>query len=166
MASGLAAGKTQMDAYAAAGFTGKTVQSAGSVAQRPEVRARVAEIIATQHNREIRSNERAIEKASVTKEWGISRLKYIAEFGIRGRPLLDERGNDTGKYIIKPDLRSAENAVRTLMKMGGWLVQQHEIGAPGDFSRLSDLELQGELIEVGKRIGIPEKELQKALTGK
>lgn len=154
-----------MDAYTAAGFTGKTVQSAGAVAQRPEVRARVNEIIATQHKVEIRSTERAIEKASIDKEWCISRLKYIVEFGIRGRPMLDDKGTDTGKYIVKPDLRSAGGALRTLTQMGGWLINQHEIGAPGDFARLSDKELDGELIEVGKAIGLSDKELLRITNG-
>ena len=64
MAHGLAAGKKQLDAYKAAGFTGNTTASSTKVANRPEVIARVQEIIATQHKKEIRSNERAIEKAS------------------------------------------------------------------------------------------------------
>ena len=33
---------------------------------------------------------------------------------------------------------NAGGALRTLAQMGGWLVQRHEIGGPGDFSRLTD----------------------------
>lgn len=165
MAHNLAKGQPQLEAYKAAGFGGQAKTSANAVAMRPDVKARVQEIIATQHKVEIRSTERAIEKASIDKEWCISRLKYIVEFGIRGRPMLDDKGADTGKYIVKPDLRSAGGALRTLTQMGGWLVNQHEIGAPGDFARLSDKELDGELIEVGKAIGLSDKELLRITNG-
>ena len=60
MAHGLAAGKKQLQAYKDAGFTGNTTASSTKIANRPDVVARVQEIIATQHRKEIRSNERAI----------------------------------------------------------------------------------------------------------
>jgi len=164
MASHLATGKGVMEAYVAAGFTGKAGASATAVSRRPEVKARVQEIIATQHAKEIRSNERAIERAAINKEEVVNLLWYIAKFGIKGRPLLDDKGNDTGRYAVKPDLRSAGGALRTLAQMGGWLIQKHEIGGPGDFARLTDEELDGELIEAGRALGLPEKEL-KLITG-
>lgn len=165
MAHGLAAGKLQLAAYKDAGFTGNTTASATKVANRADVKARVQEIIATQHRKEIQSNERAIEKASIDKGWIVERLKYTAEFGLRGRPLLDNTGRDTGRWSVKPDLRAATGALRTLAQMGGHLIERYEFGAPGDFARLTDDELNLKLIEVGEAIGISGPELQRALAG-
>lgn len=165
MAHGLAAGKLQLAAYKDAGFTGNTTASATKVANRPDVKARVQEIIATQHKKEIRSNERAIEKAAIDKGHIVSRLMYAAELGLRGKPLLDGDGRDTGRWSLKPDIKGAVGALRTLSQMGGFLIERHEIGAPGDFARLTDDELDLKLIEVGEAIGISGPELQRALAG-
>ena len=165
MAHGLAAGKLQLQAYQDAGFTGKTTAAATLVANRPEVKARVQEIIATQHKKEIRSNERAIEKAAIDKGYIVSRLQYAAELGLRGKPLLGEDGKDTGRWSLKPDIKGAVGALRTLAQMGGHLIERHEIGSPGDFARLTDDELDLKLIEVGQAIGISGPELQRAITG-
>lgn len=164
MATGLAAGKRQIDAYKAAGFTGDTTASSTKVANRADVKARVQEIIATQHRKEIQSNERAVERASIDKGYVVERLKYAAELGLRGKPILDDKGNDTGKWSLKPDLRAATGALTTLARMGGWMVERHEIGKPGDFSRMSDAELDLVVIEAGEKIGISAAEIQKALT--
>lgn len=161
MASGLAAGKTQMQAYRDAGFTGKAVQSAADVAARPELKTRVNEIIATQHRQEIRSSERAIEKAAIDKAWVVSRAQYIVEFGIRGQPIMDDQGKATGRYAVKPNLGAATASLELLARMGGFLVEKVEIGGPGDFARMADEELNNELLEIGMRIGLPKAELLK-----
>ena len=63
------------------------------------------------------------------------------------------------------DNAAAINGLELVARTNGWLVQKHEIGGPGDFARLSDEELQGELIEVGKAIGISDKELLRITNG-
>lgn len=163
MAHALAAGKQQVEAYAIAGFRGTARSAPTQIANRPEVKARVQEIIATEHQREVRSNERAIERAAIDKEWIVSRAKYIVEFGIRGRPLLDDKGNDTGKYAVKPNLDAAGKSLTLLARMGGYLIERIEHGAPGDFARLTDEELDLKLIEVGEAIGISGPELQRVI---
>lgn len=163
MAHALAAGKQQVEAYAIAGFRGTARSAPTQIANRPEVKARVQEIIATEHQREVRSNERAIERAAIDKEWIVSRAKYIVEFGIRGRPLLDDKGNDTGKYAVKPNLDAAGKSLTLLARMGGYLIERIEHGAPGDFARLTDEELNLKLIEAGEAIGISGPELQRVI---
>lgn len=162
MATNLAAGKPQFEAYKLAGYAGGTRASANVVAQRPEVKSRVQEIIATQHRKEIRSNELAIEKASVDKGYVVERLKFAAELGLRGRPILDAAGAVSG-YILRPNLNAAVKALDTLADMGGFRVQRVEIGGPGDFARMTDAELNRELILVGESIGLSGPALQKAL---
>lgn len=161
MAAHLAAGKTQLEAHQLAGFTGRSSAAATQIANRPEMLARVQEILATQHRKEIRSNERAIERAGIDKDYIITRLQYAAEFGLRGKPLLDENGRDTGRWSVKPDIRGATAALRTLAQMGGHLIERHEVGGPGDFARMTEEELNAEMITIGERIGLPRAELLK-----
>jgi hypothetical protein len=161
----LAAGKSQQLAYKEAGYTGESTAASTKMANRADVKARTQEIIATQHKKEIRSNERAIEKAAIDKGYIVSRLQYAAELGLRGKPLLGEDGKDTGRWSLKPDIKGAVGALRTLAQMGGHLIERHEIGSPGDFARLTDDELDLKLIEVGEAIGISGPELQRALAG-
>lgn len=167
MAHGLAEGKTQLEAYKAAGFTGKTPASAGVVALRADVKARVSEIIAARHRQEIRSEERAIEKAAIDKSWIVARAKYVVDRAVRGtKPMYNNKGENVGWLPAASDNGAAIDGLTLLAKMGGFLINLHEIGQPGDFSRMSNEELDGELIEIGKAIGIPETAIQKAITGR
>jgi hypothetical protein len=49
--------------------------------------------------------------------------------------------------------------------MGGYLIDKVEIGQPGDFARLTDEDLEKELILVGESIGIAGDQIQKAIAG-
>lgn len=156
-----------MDAYRAAGFSGTAGASASAIAHRPDVEARVAELIALQHRREVRSEERAIEKAAIDKSWIVARAKYVVDRAVRGtKPIFDEKGATIGWLPAASDNGAAIDGLTLLAKMGGFLINLHEIGQPGDFSRMSNEELDGELIEIGKAIGIPETAIQKAITGR
>lgn len=167
MALGLAAGLAQMAAYAAAGFKGKTKGAASAVAVRPEVKSRVQELLATQHRKEVQSSERAIEQAAIDKGWIVQRAKYIVELGIRGgAPLLGKDGKPTGEFSGKPNLSAAVRSLELLTAMGGYVVHRHELGQPGDFSRLTDEELDAKMIEVGEAIGISGPVLQKVIAGR
>jgi hypothetical protein len=167
MALLLAAGKQIMEAYKAAGYTGNTSASAAAVSGRPDVKARVQEVLAQQHQREVKSNERAIERAAIDKDWIVQRGKYIVELGIRGgRPIMGKDGKPTGEFEGKPNLNAAVKALALLAQMGGYLVNRHEVGQPGAFSRLTEEELDNELMLVGEAIGIAPAEIQKAIAGR
>jgi len=167
MAFALSIGKGIMEAYLAAGYSGKTSGAASIPANRPDVQKRVQELIATQHRKEVQSNERAIEQASIDKGWVVQRAKYIVELGIRGgAPLLGKDGKPTGAFSGKPNLNAAVKSLALLASMGGFIVQRHELGQPGDFSRLTDEELDAKMIEVGEAIGISGPALQKAIAGR
>jgi len=167
MALHLAAGKSIWDSYILVGYTGKVHSASTSVAKRPDVQKRVQELLATQHRKEVQSNERAIEQASIDKGWVVQRAKYIVELGIRGgAPLLGKDGKPTGQFSGKPNLNAAVKSLALLASMGGFIVQRHELGQPGDFSRLTDEELDAKMIEVGEAIGISGPALQKAIAGR
>jgi len=167
MALALAIGKGLWEAYQSAGFQGKAHSAASSVAKRPDMKARVQELIALQHRKEVQSNERAIEQATIDKSWVVQRAKYIVELGIRGgAPRLGKDGKPTGEFSGKPNLNAAVKSLALLASMGGFIVQRHELGQPGDFSRLTDEELDAKMIEVGEAIGISGPALQKAIAGR
>lgn len=156
-----------MDAYKAAGFAGSAASTASQVGNWPDVRARVAELIASRHRQEIRSEERAIEKAAIDKSWIVARAKYVVDRAVRGtKPIFDAKGATIGWLPAASDNGAAIDGLTLLARMGGFLINLHEIGQPGDFSRMSNEELDGELIEIGKAIGIPETAIQKAITGR
>jgi hypothetical protein len=166
MAHNMAKGMPQLEAYKAAGFTGQAKTSANAVAMRPEVKARVQEIIATQHKVEIRSTERAIERAGIDKEYYFTRLKYVIDRAVRGtKPVYGANGEVANWLPSAGDNAAAINGLELVARTNGWLIQKHEVGAPGDFARLSDKELEGELIEVGKAIGLSDKELLRITSG-
>lgn len=167
MALALAAGKAIIEAYTAAGYTARSNSSASQIAARSDVKARVQEIVVQQHQREVKSNERAIERAAIDKDWIVQRGKYIVELGIRGgRPIVGKDGKPTGEFEGKPNLNAAVKALALLAQMGGYLVQRHEMGGPGAFSRLTEDELDNELLLVGEAIGIAPAEIQKAIAGR
>ena len=164
MAKGLAEGMTQLEAYKAAGFLGGQKQSAGAVALRPEVKARVEEILGFKHEKEARSNELAIERAAITKEYIVTRTKYFIDRAARGtKPVYGKDGTITGWLPAAGDAGPAMDGLRLLAQMGGHLVDRVEVGAPGDFARLSDEDLDKELILIGTNIGLDAKALQKAI---
>jgi hypothetical protein len=167
MALLLAAGKTVLVAYTEAGYAARSSSSASQIAGRPDIRARVQEVLAAQHQREVKSNERAIERAAIDKDWIVQRGKYIVELGIRGgRPIMGKDGKPTGEFEGKPNLNAAVKALALLAQMGGYLVNRHEVGQPGAFSRLTEEELDNELMLVGEAIGIAPAEIQKAIAGR
>lgn len=166
LAQGLAAGKTQMVAYTEAGYKGSTTAAATKASNHPEVLVRKAEIIRERHEVERRSTDMAIEKESITKSYIVTRLKYIADRAIRGTKPVYEKGVVTSWLPSNSDNNAAVAALKVLAQMGGHLIERVELGQPGDFARLSDEDLERELITVGESIGIDAKVVQKAIAGR
>lgn len=170
LAQALATGQlTQVKACQQAGYKVKDgdTTSATRYSNHPDVQARKAEIIAARHEAERRANERAIEQAAVSKEWLVTRWKYMAERGIRGtKPIFDAQGVQTGWVPTGSDNQTATKALTELGRLGGYYVERVEIGAAGEMSRLNDDELRLKLIEVGESIGLDRDLVQKAIEGR
>ena len=166
LAQGIFAGKKQLHAYRDAGYTGLSNAAATKASQHPDVQARVAELVRERHAAQREANERALEQENISREWIIKRAKFITDRAIRGtKATYDEKGNVIAWQPTGRDDGNAVNALKLLAQMGGYLVQRVEMGAPGDFARLSDEELANELILVGESLNIPRKLIQKAITG-
>lgn len=161
VAQGIVEGKTKTQAYRDAGFNGTNPGSVHAVTNRPDVEERVHELTAARHQRAIRSDERAIEKASISKEWIVQRAKYVVDRAVRGtKPIYDATGQPIGWLPSASDNGAAIDGLALLARMGGFLIERHEVGAPGDFSRMTDEELNAELIEVGQSIGLTDQALK------
>ena len=166
LAQGLAAGKGTWQAYSDAGFTGRSKTAAHKASYHPDVQVRKAELIRERHEIERKAIDKAIEQESITKAYAVTRLKFLADRGIRGTiPVYDSKGEQTGWRPTGSDTAGAVRSLEILCRIGGFLVDKVEIGQPGDFARLSDDELTKELILVGESIGIDTKQIQKAITG-
>ncbi len=155
MAKGVAA----TDAYAAVGYP-RTPASATRLSRRPEVQSRIKEIQEARAKRnldmEIEASEKVAKKLGITKEMVIQGLWYNAQRCLRGQPVLDANGIQTGRFAGKPDANGANAALRLVgMECFGMFIERHEIGGPGDFSRLTDEELAKRALEDASALGLP-----------
>lgn len=161
IAQELAKGTRKIDAYVAGGYK-RNAASATNFAKRPEVAARVKEIqdkrLDHQTRMEMVTSQHVADKLEITKEKIIQGLWYNAQRCLRGQPVLDENGVQTGKFSGRPDANGANNALKLVgMECFGMFIERVEIGAPGDFSRLTDDELAKRVLDDGAALGFPDE---------
>jgi hypothetical protein len=157
VAQALAAGKSQADAYRAGGYIYKAA-NANRLCRSPAIEARVQELIGERAKNEARSREIGVQRAGLTEEWIIVRLKHVIDLSIRGLPVYDRGGNPTGSF--KSNLEAAINGLRTAAQIAGLLVQKRVVGGPGAFERMTDAELADALLVQCKAIGLSEGTLE------
>lgn len=139
---------------------------------QPQIRERVAEIQATRARavqakleHEIQTSHAVAQKLGITKEKIISGLWWNAQRCLRGQPVLDENGVQTGKYSGKPDANGANQALKLIgLECWGMFVEKLEIGSPGDFSRMNDEEFEKAFQEEALAAGLPEDAVAGLLT--
>ncbi|MBR0935754.1 hypothetical protein [Bradyrhizobium jicamae] len=157
IANALASGKSQAEAYRAAGYVYKPA-NASRLCRRPSIEARVREIISERANSEAKAREIGLERAALTEEWIILRVKHVIDLSIRGLPVHDRSGNPTG--VFKPDLDAAISGLKLAAKIAGLLIHRHEIDQAGDFARMTDAELDRALFEQFKALGLSDRSLK------
>ncbi|WP_314961458.1 hypothetical protein [Bradyrhizobium cosmicum] len=169
VAQALANGKTQADAYRAAGYAFQPANAHRLCMSRAVVH-RVQELVAERLAKDSKVRELAIEKAALTDSWIIIRLRHTIDLAIRGLPVYDKHGRQLtgqdGSPIFRPDLAQANSGLRTAAQIQGMLVKRHEIGEPGQFTRMTDQELESSLIEASKALGFSDQVVQDALAPK
>lgn len=151
VAQALAAGKSQADAYRAGGYVYQPA-NAHRLCTSPEVAARVSEIAAHRYEDERRAREIAANEAGLDEAWIIKRLKYLTDVSLQGRPI-KKNGVSTGEHT-KPDGPTAVKCLTLAAKITGMLVHRHEIGDPGEFSRMTDGELEAALVTQARAMGL------------
>ncbi|MBR1233666.1 hypothetical protein [Bradyrhizobium sp. AUGA SZCCT0182] len=157
VAQALAAGKSQADAYRAGGYIYKAA-NAHRLCRSVTIEARVQEIIDERAKSDVKAREIGVQRAGLTEEWVIVRLKHVIDLSIRGLPIYDRGGNPTG--LFKSNLEAAINGLRTAAQILGLLVQKREVGNPGSFARMTDAELTDALLVQCKAIGLSDGTLE------
>src|ERR1700730_3756357 len=130
-----------------------------------EIRAIRAKAVQSKLEHEIQSSHAIAMKLERTKEKIIQALWWNAQRCLRGQPVLDSNGVQTGQYTGKPDANGANQALKLLgLETHGMFVEKLEIGSPGDFSRLSDDEFNEKFKEEALAAGLPEDAVAGLLT--
>jgi hypothetical protein len=160
VARALAAGKTQREAYQAAGYKYKPA-NAHRLCTNPAIESRVNEIVAHRYEDERRAREIAANEAGLDEAWIIKRLKYLTDISLQGRPIKNN-GVPIGERT-RPDGPTAVKCLTLAAKIMGLLVNRHQIGDPGEFARMSDDELDACLRAQGRALGLPEDAMNKML---
>ena len=117
VAQALASGKSQAEAYRAGGYIYKPA-NANRLCRSPAIEARVEEIVGERAAKEANAREIGIQRAGLTEEWIIVRLKHVIDLSIRGLPVYDRKGNHLG--VFKPNLDAAINGLKTAAHIAGF----------------------------------------------
>lgn len=153
VAQALAAGKSQADAYKAGGYAYQPA-NAHRLCTSPAVAARVNEIAAYRYEDERKTREIAAKEAGLDEAWILKRLKYLTDISLQGRPIRNN-GVPTGEST-KPDGPTAIKCLTLAAKIKGMLVHRHEVGEPGELSRMTDEELDRALVQQARALGLSE----------
>jgi hypothetical protein len=147
----LAKGKTLEEAHRAAGYTGNR-SAASQLKQKLNISQRVDEILAAREEKHAQSTAKAIERASLTKQWVIERLVANVERSMQAESVKDDEGNATGEYHYQGNV--ANRALELLGKELGMFIDRKEVGEPGEFERIDDPdELRRRLLELAEAAG-------------
>lgn len=157
MAQVMAEGKTQMDAYKAAGFVGDPQKhAAGTLKRHPQIRARIAVLLEERARIAGETTAKAAEEAAVDKAWVLNNLREVAERCMQAKPVMSRgkpvfvetpEGGLAPAYVF--DSAGANRALELVGKELGMFIDRKEIRT-GPLDGLSHAEL---------------KELQEMLSG-
>src|ERR1700744_3699004 len=109
-------GMGQLEAYVAAGFK-KNANVASKFFTRPEIKKRISEITELREKRflqEVEVSADVAKKLGITKEKIITALWVNADRCMRGDPILDEKGQPTGKYTGGTNPSAANQALKLI----------------------------------------------------
>jgi len=167
----MASGKmSQAEAYvsAAGGKIKKDKATAARFFNRPEIKTRVEELIADRHATDRQIAQRAAAEAEIDRAWIMRNLRHNALSAMRGSPMYDRNGarlrDNEGNYrYTKPDHMSANRALELMGREIGMFINRHEVGGPGDFARLTEEELNAQIVETLAAFGVPDQLAQKLI---
>lgn len=140
-AQGIASGKPIEDAYQAAGFS-RDRRNAERLRERDDVSRRIDAILTNRDAAITKKTTRAVERVGISKEWVIEKLRENA---------LNSLAIGTPTY----NPTAANKALELLGKEIGMFIARSEVGKPGDFSELSDVDLGQRIIDELIRGGVP-----------
>lgn len=161
VAQALARGESHRIAYQEGGFKHNR-STAYRLCTKPEIVARVEEIRKENAEQLARARQEATRRTGIDLAWIEEKQAYVVQLAMRGQPVRDATGKkkrdpETGDIIYKPDLQAANQGLITLGRMKGAFIDRTEIGGPGEFARLQDSELDKQIAELARKIGLPEE---------
>jgi len=119
---------------------------------------------AIQTKTEIIASDTTITSGSVKSHagmrcWGMA-FKYVTEIALRGVPIKGPNGETT---YGQPNLNAAVRALRLCCNIKGMLVHRHEVGDPGEFSRMTDEELDRSLERHARAVGLSDSTINEII---
>jgi phage terminase small subunit len=102
--------------------------------------------------------ERVIDLSGATRD----QLAALQEITVED--YLDGRGKDARQVRrTKIKLGDKQGAIERLNKMFGWIIDRNEVGKPGEFAKMSDEELEGEMLAYLIEAGMAEEQARTML---
>lgn len=130
----LAKGQSQVEAYAAAGYSRSKSCASELLSSKPYIHERVAEIQGET------ANKSTDKMASVTRADVLSELLKIGMANV---------GEDA---VRAADKRAA---LLNYAQIEGWVIERREIGEPGEFSAMDESSLMEEIMRDAAEAGVP-----------
>jgi phage terminase small subunit len=140
----VAEGMRAKEAYVAIGRTG-SAQAASNLRRRPDVSARIGELLAQKCRIAERASEKALERAAekqaLSKEYVLTTLMEVVERSMQRVPV---KGAD-GEWRF--DAQAATKALQLLGSHLGLFIDRKEVGKPGEFANLDAEEMRQAITE-------------------
>lgn len=159
----IAKGNSAADAYVNAGYR-PSPSNAGNLRNKKEIQIRVAELLAERETIHVQATQQAIEATGLTKEWVITHLMENALQCLGKLPVRTSITNGVAMEIFERHPTGANRALELLGREKNMFIERLEVGDPGAWARMTDTELDQDLIDQAGKLGIPKQALAGLLT--
>lgn len=159
----IAKGRSALDAYAIAGYR-PSPSAAGNLRKKTEIMLRVSELMAERDHVYAQSTAEAIQSASLTKAWVITHLMENALTCLGKVPVKVSMPDGMVIETYERNPPAANRALELLGRELNMFIEKVEVGDPGEFARMSEAELEQDLLSQAEKLGIEPAALQHLLT--
>ncbi len=160
----LAKGISYDRAYITAGYR-PSHANAHTLKNKKDIQGRVQYLLTQREHLHAQSTAKAIEASALTKTWVIENLRENALKCLGKMPInvsLIEGQAPIQEYQYHPT--GANRALELLGRELNMFIERHEVGDPGEFARMSEAELEQDLLAQAEKLGIEPAALQHLLT--
>lgn len=159
----IAKGLPAAQAYVNAGYR-PSMTNAGNLRLKKEIQIRVAELLEEREKLYGHAQLQAIEATGLTKEWVITNLMENALQCLGKRPVRVSVTAGVAQEIYERNPTAANRALELLGREKNMFIERMEVGDPGAWARMTDTELDQDLIDQAGKLGIPKQALAGLLT--
>ena len=160
----LAKGISLDRAYIIAGYR-PSHTNAHTLRNKKDIQARVRYLLAQREEMHGQSTAKAIEQTALTKAWVLDNLRENALKCMGKIPVnvsVVEGEAPVQEFQYHPT--GANRALELLGRELNMFIEKHEVGDPGAWARMSDTELDEDLLKQADQLGIDRKALIPLLT--